>query len=124
MNIPKDLFYKDSHEWVKFNDDGTAYVGISDFAQSELGDIVFVNLPEVGDVFEAGDVMADIESVKAVSDIYCPLSGTVCEINEQLIDSPELINSDAYESWLVMLQDVSERGDLLSSDEYEDLINK
>ena len=119
MNIKKDLLYKESHEWVKLNKDGTALVGISDYAQSELGDIVFVNLPEVGDSFLAGEAIADIESVKAVSDIYSPVSGTVSEINEDLLTSPELINQDPYEAWLIKLEDVGESGDFLSADEYE-----
>ena len=122
MNIKKDLLYKDSHEWIKFNKDGTALMGISDFAQSELGDIVFINLPEPGDCFLAGETIADIESVKAVSDIYSPVNATVVEINEELISSPELINQDPYEAWLIKLEDVVQSGDFMSGEEYEDFI--
>ena len=119
MNIKKDLLYKETHEWVKLSDDATALVGITDYAQSELGDIVFVNLPEVGDSFSAGDVIADIESVKAVSDIYSPVTGTVFEINEDLLSSPELINKEPYDAWLIKLKDVEAEDNFLTSEDYE-----
>ena len=118
MNFPAELKYSKSHEWVKMLDETTALVGISDFAQSELGDLVFVNLPAVGDSFSAGDTMCDVESVKAVSDVYAPVSGTVAEVNEMLLDTPEAINKEPYEAWLVKLTDVSGLEDLLDADAY------
>ena len=93
--VLKELKYLDSHEWVRDEGEGVFTIGISDYAQESLGDIVFVNLPEVGDEVEIGGSFADVESVKAVSDVYSPVSGTVCAINEALLDSPELINEDA-----------------------------
>lgn len=119
MILKKDALYAKSHEWVVIDGD-TATVGISDFAQSELGDLVFVNLPEPGDEVAAGEAFADVESVKAVSDIYSPISGTVAEINEELLDAPELINDDANEAWFIKVEGVSEQSDdLLSPEEYE-----
>lgn len=119
MILKKDALYAKSHEWVVIDGD-TATVGISDFAQSELGDLVFVNLPEPGDEVVAGEAFADVESVKAVSDIYSPISGTVAEINEELLDAPELINDDANEAWFIKVEGVSEQSDdLLSPEEYE-----
>lgn len=120
MELKKDALYARTHEWVVIEDD-TALIGISDYAQSELGDLVFVNLPEAGDEVEAGEVFADVESVKAVSDIYSPVSGTVMEINEELLDSPELINEDANEAWFIKVEGVSEQIDeLLTPVEYEE----
>ena len=95
MNYPKELRYARTHEWVKMEGD-TAVVGLSDYAQNELGDLVFVNLPEVGDQVDAGETFGDVESVKAVSDLNSPVTGTVTEVNEELLDAPELINSDPY----------------------------
>jgi glycine cleavage system H protein len=101
-------------------DDTTATIGISDFAQSELGGLVFVNLPEVGDEVEAGEVFADVESVKAVSDIYSPVTGTVAEINEELLDAPEKINEDAYGAWFIKVENISEQADdLMDEDAYK-----
>ena len=119
MERKKDALYAKSHEWVVVDGD-TATVGISDFAQSELGDLVFVNLPEPGDAVEAGEPFADVESVKAVSDIYSPVSGTVAEINEELLDAPEMINEDANAAWFIKVEGVSAQADeLLSPEEYE-----
>ena len=99
MNYPKELRYARTHEWVKMEGD-TAVVGLSDYAQNELGDLVFVNLPEVGDQVDAGETFGDVESVKAVSDLNSPVTGTVTEVNEELLDAPELINSCLlYTSW-------------------------
>ena len=92
MNFPEDLKYAKSHEWVKTLEDGTVLVGLSDYAQDALGDLVFVNLPEAGDEVTEGESFADVESVKAVSDVYSPVSGTVAEVNEGLLDAPESIN--------------------------------
>lgn len=118
MILKDELKYSKSHEWVKL-DGGTAVVGLTDFAQSELGDLVFVNLPEVGDTVEAGEVFGDVESVKAVSDVYSPVTGEVTEINEELLDSPELINDNAYEAWFIKVKDVSATEELLISEEYK-----
>ena len=118
MILKDELKYSKSHEWVKM-DGGTAVVGLTDFAQSELGDLVFVNLPEVGDTVEAGEVFGDVESVKAVSDVYSPVTGEVTEINEELLDSPELINDNAYEAWFIKVKDVSATEELLTAEEYK-----
>lgn len=123
--IPSDYKYTRSHEWVQTEDDGTVLVGITDYAQDALGDLVFVELPEVGDALNAGDTVAVVESVKAASDIYAPLSGEVVGINEQLVDSPELVNEDCYgEGWLLRLSVSDESGmdDLLDSDAYEKVV--
>ena len=118
MILKDELKYSKSHEWVKL-DGGTAVVGLTDFAQSELGDLVFVNLPEEGDRVEAGEVFGDVESVKAVSDVYSPVTGEVTEINEELLDSPELINDNAYEAWFIKVKDVSATEELLTAEEYK-----
>ena len=118
MILKDELKYSKSHEWVKL-DGGTAVVGLTDFAQSELGDLVFVNLPEVGDTVEAGEVFGDVESVKAVSDVYSPVTGEVTEINEELLDSPELINDNTYEAWFIKVKDVSATEELLTAEEYK-----
>ena len=118
MILKDELKYSKSHEWVKL-DGCTAIVGLTDFAQSELGDLVFVNLPEVGDAVEAGEVFGDVESVKAVSDVYSPVTGEVTEINEELLDSPELINDNAYEAWFIKVKDVSATEELLTAEEYK-----
>jgi len=117
--IKAELMYTKSHEWLKDLGDGTFEVGISDHAQEELGDLVFVNLPEVGDGCEAGEPIADVESVKAVSDVNSPVTGTVSEINEVLLDTPEAINQDAYAAWFCRVKDVSDKGDLMDAAAYE-----
>ena len=120
-NIPSDLRYRDSHEWVRVGDDGTVLVGISDHAQEALGDMVFVELPEPGMSYEQGDACAVVESVKAASDIYVPVSGEVVQANGKLEDSPELVNSDPYgEGWLFRMipSDSSELDGLLDADAY------
>ena len=118
MILKEELKYSNSHEWVALDGD-SAVVGLTDYAQSELGDLVFVNLPEVGDTVEAGEVFGDVESVKAVSDVYSPVTGEVTEINEELLDSPELINDDAYEAWFIKVKDVSATEELLTAEEYK-----
>ncbi len=118
---PEDLLYTEDHEWIKV-EDGVATMGITDFAQNELGDIVFVELPEEDEEFDQGDAMGVVESVKAVSDIYMPVSGTVVEANEEVMDAPELVNSDPYgEGWLVKIQlsDESQLDALMSAEDYE-----
>ncbi len=112
--------YSKSHEWVEMLDETTAMVGISDYAQKMLGGLVFVGLPEVGDSVTVGEAFADVESVKAVSDIYSPLTGTIAEINEELLDSPELINEDAEQAWLVKVEGITEKEELMDEKEYNE----
>ena len=104
MNIPANLKYTESHEWVRAEADGTVTVGITEYAQDALGDIVFVELPQVGKAFTAGADAAVVESVKAASDIYAPVAGTVTEVNQSVADAPDSINSDAFGAWLFKLQ--------------------
>jgi glycine cleavage system H protein len=120
MAIPEDLKFLKSHEWVRV-DGNTAYVGISDYAQEELGDIVFVELPEIGDEFEAGEEVTNVESVKAASPIYAPVSGKIVKVNEALEDTPELVNQKPYEAFIYALElsKKSELEDLLSYSEYQ-----
>ena len=113
-----DLKYSKSHEWIA-EEDGLHVIGISDYAQHSLGDIVFINLPEVDDEVTIGDAFGDIESVKAVSDVLSPVTGIVAEINESLFDAPETINEDPYGSWLIKVKDVTETEELLTSEEYD-----
>ncbi|MDP1578888.1 MAG: glycine cleavage system protein GcvH [Candidatus Didemnitutus sp.] len=125
-NIPAELKFAKSHEWLKLADDGTALVGISDYAQSSLGDITFVQLPKVGAVLKAGEAFGVVESVKAASDIYAPVSGVVLEINSALDTVPETLNRDSYAAgWMVKLKlsDVGEAHALLSGEDYAKLIN-
>lgn len=116
--INESFKYAKTHEWVN-EEDGYTVIGLSDFAQEELGDIVFINLPEVGDDVVAGETFADVESVKAVSDVYSPVSGTVAEINEELLDNPALVNDAPYEAWFIKVADAEEGDDLMDSEEYE-----
>ncbi len=118
MNYPNELKYTKSHEWVRY-EDGVAVVGITDFAQDALGDVVFVNLPMEGDAVNAGEAFGDVESVKAVSDLICPVSGTVVEVNTELDDSPENLNEDPYGSWIIKVKDVTGEEELLTAAEYE-----
>ena len=119
MNFPSDLKYAKTHEWIR-EEDGLIVIGLTDFAQDQLGDIVFVGLPEVGDVVEVGDSFADVESVKAVSDIYSPVSGVVAEVNEELLDAPEAVNGDPYGAWLIKVKDVTDEEEgMLDADAYE-----
>ncbi|MBC1970677.1 glycine cleavage system protein GcvH [Listeria marthii] len=125
MSLPKDLLYTEEHEWVKA-DDGSYVIGITDFAQDQLGDIVFVELPEVGDTVAKGDSIGSIESVKTVSDFYAPVTGKVVAVNETLEDEPELINSNPYDTgWILKLEEVEEADvtALLSSDDYEKVLD-
>jgi glycine cleavage system H protein len=121
LSVPEDLRYTKSHEWVRMEDD-TATIGITDHAQDELGDVVFVELPDEGDTFDAGDSFGTVESVKAVSDLYTPVGGEVVEVNSALEDAPEHINEDPYgEGWIVKLRTTDE-ADLLSPEEYEKVV--
>ena len=125
MNIPGELKYSKEHEWVKVDGD-IAYVGVTDFAQSELGDIVFVEIDTVGDSIDANEIFGTIEAVKTVSDLFMPVSGEVLECNEKLEDDPELVNSDAYgEGWLVKikLSKPEELDGLMDAAAYKDMIN-
>lgn len=118
MNYPVELKYSKSHEWVKY-ENGVAIIGISDFAQDALGDVVFVNLPAVGDEVTAGEAFGDVESVKAVSDLISPVTGVVCEVNEELEDSPELLNEDCYGAWIIKVEAVTAEEELLDAAAYE-----
>lgn len=125
--MDKTLKFTDSHEWVRDNGDGTVTIGISEHAQSMLGDVVFVELPELESEYDAGDNFSLVESVKAASDIYAPVSGIVIEVNEDLAERPELINEEPYESgWIVKIKmsDASELDDLKDADEYLTLIEE
>ena len=119
MNFPADLLYARTHEWVKMLDDTTALVGISDFAQDSLGDLVFVNLPMVGDEVTAEAALCDVESVKAVSDVISPVTGVVAEVNEELLDAPEKLNEDPYGAWIMKVENVTETEALLDAGSYE-----
>lgn len=124
-NVPAELRYTKTHEWVRKNDDGTLTVGISDHAQELLGDLVFVDTPEAGSSFEQGDDCAVVESVKAASDVYCPISGEVVAINEALADSPETINADPYgDGWIFSIkpEDAGDFDSLMSADEYTEQV--
>lgn len=119
MNYPKNLFYTKSHEWFEKTGESSGRFGLTDFAQDQLGDIVFVNLPDVGTEATADNTISDVESVKAVSDVFSPASGVVAAVNEALLDSPELVNSAPYDSWFVEFSDITATADLLTADEYE-----
>ena len=118
MNAPKNLLYTKTHEWI-LKEENVYTVGITDHAQKELGDLVFINLPNVGDEVVSGEALADVESVKAVSDIISPISGTVAEVNEELLDAPEKINQNPYEAWIAKIDNVTDVEKLMSADEYE-----
>ena len=118
MNFPAELKYSKDHEWVKFEGD-TAIIGVSDFAQDALGDVVFVNLPGEGDEATAGEAFGDVESVKAVSDLVSPVSGTIVAVNEELADAPEMLNSDPYGAWIIKVEGVTATEELLDAAAYE-----
>ncbi|MGN6712221.1 glycine cleavage system protein GcvH [Anaerocolumna jejuensis] len=117
------LLFTKTHEWVEFLDETTAKIGLTDYAQKELGDLVFVNLPEEGEEIGAGESIGDVESVKAVSEVYSPISGTVRQVNEELLDHPDLINSEPYEAWFVIFEDITDRKELMEKEEYERFLN-
>ncbi|SHJ14652.1 glycine cleavage system protein GcvH [Lutispora thermophila] len=125
MQIIEGLYYSKDHEWVKVEGD-KAYVGISDFAQDALGDIVFVELPEIGTNLIQGEALGSIESVKAASDVYCPVSGKVIKVNEILVDDPALLNEDPYENWMICVEltEKDQLDQLMNSAEYEDFCNE
>ncbi|MGN0976709.1 MAG: glycine cleavage system protein GcvH [Faecousia sp.] len=118
MNYPAERKYSRTHEWVKM-EGSVAVIGISDYAQDALGDVVFVNLPAVGDEVIAGESFGDVESVKAVSDLICPVSGVVCAVNEDLEDAPEALNEDPYGAWIIKVENITEEEELLEADAYE-----
>ncbi|MRX72022.1 glycine cleavage system protein GcvH [Bacillus lacus] len=126
MNTPKELRYSEEHEWVKTEGEKVR-VGITDFAQSELGDIVFVELPEVGDEIKADEPFGSVESVKTVSELYAPISGTVVEVNEDLDDSPEFVNESPYEkAWMIVVEpaDAADIDNLMTAEQYEEMIKE
>ncbi|WP_204205616.1 glycine cleavage system protein GcvH [Mammaliicoccus sciuri] len=126
MTVPSELKYSKEHEWVKVDED-IVTIGITDFAQSELGDIVFVELPEEGDELTSGDSFGSVESVKTVSELYAPLSGKVVEVNEELEDSPEFVNESSYDkAWMVKveLSDKAQLDELLDADAYSEMIGE
>lgn len=118
MNYPNNLQYSKSHEWLK-TEDGVTVIGISDFAQDALGDVVFINLPAVGDEVTAGESFGDVESVKAVSDLISPVTGVVCAVNDELEDSPENLNSDPYGAWIIKVEQVTDTEEMLDAAAYE-----
>lgn len=123
LNLPADLSYSDDHEWVQKTGD-TIRIGVTDYAQDQMGDIVFVEMPEVGDSFEKGDEFGTLESVKAVSEAFIPLSGEIVAVNEALEDAPELVNEDPYANWVIEIKPSveSEFAELLSRDKYLELL--
>jgi glycine cleavage system H protein len=126
-DLPGDLLYTSEHEWLRREDDGTVTVGITDHAQAALGDLVYVELPEVGQDLDDGSDMAVVESVKAASDVYAPISGTVVEVNELLTEDPERINADPYgDGWIVKLKpaDPIDEASLLTPDDYQELLDR
>jgi glycine cleavage system H protein len=120
MKVPPELKYTDSHEWVRWEKDGSATVGITDFAQESLGDLVFIELPQVGRALKAGESCAVVESVKAASDVYAPIAGEVLSVNQDVADKPESINADAYAAWLFRLRPLEPGANsrLLDADQY------
>ena len=122
MNFPTNYKYTRSHEWVEFWADGSAKIGLTDYAPSQLGDLVFVNLPQVGDPVTAGEAFGDVESVKAVADVLSPVTGVVAEINEDLLDAPESINNDPNGAWFIRVEEISGQEDLMEADAYEEYL--
>ena len=124
MKVIENYFYTKSHEWNQLLEDGTALIGLSDYAQNELGDLVFVNLPEVGDDLIVGEMFADVESVKAVSDVFAPINGKVLEINKELLDAPQKINEDPYGAWFVKVEGDVKPETLLDATAYQEYLTE
>ena len=124
MKVIENYFYTKSHEWIQLLEDGTALIGLSDYAQNELGDLVFVNLPEVGDDLIVGEMFADVESVKAVSDVFAPINGKVLEINEELLDAPQKITEDPYGAWFVKVEGDVKPETLLDATAYQEYLTE
>ena len=125
MNFPAELSYTEDHEWIRIEDDGTAVVGITDFAQHELGDIIYIDVATVGQSLAKGDIFGAVEAVKTVSDLFLPIEGEILELNPAIEKSPELLNSDPYgEGWIVRLKpaDGTRKDDLLTADAYQELV--
>lgn len=125
MSTPKNLFYTKEHEWADFKDE-EIIIGITDYAQSQLGDVIFIEFPDVGDEFNSGDVFGEVEAVKTVSELYIPLSGTIIAVNEDLEEAPDNVNSDPYgKGWLIKIsaKDINDKKKLLSSEEYKKIIS-
>ena len=120
MNIPENLLYSKTHEWVLLTGE-KARIGLTDFAQNSMGDVVYVNLPSVGDEAEAGGVIGEVESVKTVSEVLAPVGGTVCAINQALETEPESVNSSPYDAWIAEIENITGKEDLLSPAQYEAL---
>ena len=120
--MAKELKYSRSHEWVEFLEDDKVRIGLTEYAVGELGDLVFIDLPEVDDEIEVEDVFADVESVKAVSDVFSRVTGIVTEVNEDLLDQPELVNESPLEAWFIVVDEVTDVEDLLTKEEYDDFI--
>ena len=125
MKVVKDLYYTEDHEWLKVEGE-EAYIGLADFAQDSLGDIVYVELPEVDDEFEKEEGFSAVESVKAASDVFMPVDGKIVEINEELLDDPALLNQDPYENWIVKIEmsDKAQLDDLMTAEEYEKFLEE
>jgi len=126
MEIPKDLRYTDEHEWARIDGD-TVIVGITDYAQESLGDVVYIEMPEVGEELKKGEALGSIESVKAVSDVFCPMSGEIIEVNEELSDHPEYVNQSPYDKgWIIEMKisNLEETGELMDSVKYEEFVKK
>ncbi len=123
LDFPETVRYTEDHEWAAVDDD-TVRIGVSDYAQDQLGDIVFVEMPEIGDMFEKGDEFGTLESVKAVSELYLPMGGEVVAVNELLLDTPELINQEPYSSWIVEIRptDPAEYDELMNAEDYLDML--
>ena len=124
MNTPEHLFYTKEHEWANFKDN-EVIIGITDYAQSQLGDIIFIEFPEIGDEVNAGDSFGEVEAVKTVSELYAPVTGTILEVNENLEDSADLVNSDPYgDGWLIKIKptNLNEKDDLMKSAAYKELL--
>jgi glycine cleavage system H protein len=125
MNVPDDLKYSTDHEWVRVDDAGVATIGITDYAQDALGDVVFIELPEAGASIEIGASFGEVESTKSVSDLFAPITGTVTQVNDQLVDNPEKVNEDPYgEGWICVIEpsDTAELSALLDASAYSELI--
>lgn len=125
MKVLKDLYYTEDHEWLKVEGE-EAYIGLADYAQDQLGDIVYVELPEIDDEFEKEEGFSAVESVKAAADVYMPVDGKIVEVNEDLLDDPGLLNQDPYENWIVKIEiaDKSQLDDLMTSEEYEKFLDE
>ena len=119
MNTPSELKYTKTHEWVSFSDDNTARVGLTDYAQHALGDIVFVDLPDIGDEVVMEESFADVESVKAVSEVNSPVTGVISDVNEKLVDAPEAINEDPYDAWIIEINRFTDKIELMDADDYD-----